>query len=85
MKITVSKYFTIPSKNSYIPGLNCNIPLVSFIDVLKEEVNYHTELIINENLKSFRPLSKAKLKGSNFNCNDTNDNNFYEDISKEIL
>ena len=62
-----------------------NIPLVSFIDVLKEEVNYHTELIINENLKSFRPLSKAKLKGSNFNCNDTNDNNFYEDISKEIL
>lgn len=62
-----------------------NIPMITFIDVLKEEVSIHEEFMINENKKALKPLSKTKLKGE-FNYNYYyKDLDFYEDISKEIL
>ena len=62
-----------------------NIPMITFIDVLKEEVLSHEEFMISENQKSLKPLSKTKLKGENNYPYSNEDLNFFEEISKEIL
>ena len=55
-----------------------NIPMITFIDVLKEEVLSHEEFMISENQKSLKPLSKTKLKGENNYPYSNEDLNFFE-------
>ena len=62
-----------------------NIPMITFIDVLKEEVSIHEEFMITENKRALKPLSKTKLKGENNYIYYNKGFDFYEDISSEIL
>ena len=62
-----------------------NIPLVTFIDMLKNIVLSHIEILINESKIGLKPLSKTRIKGFNeYHCDNKSMDNI-DDISNEIV